>query len=274
MHFAQILQRYGMKLVSLNLWGGRAFAPLMKFLREQSRDTDIFCFPEAFHSNSGIEMSRDTRTNLFADLATLLKGFDSFVAPIGDGYDNHGPVDFDITESNAIFVQRSAILKIDVSGEIFLRGVRRRLEGHESIDDIPYNFQYVRFAHHGKMFEVANIHGIARPGHKLDTPERIRQSGVIEKFLEGEKGAKIFCGDFNLLPDTQSIAMIEAAGMANLIKKFEIERTRSWLSPYFEKDNFQKFADYTFVSPDVRVKSFSVPDVAVSDHLPMILEFS
>ena len=263
-----------MKLVSLNLWGGRAFEPLMKFLAEQSRDTDIFCFQGVFHSNSGIETSRDTHTNLFADLEALLQGFDAFVAPIGDGYDNHGHVDFEITESNTIFVRRGVMPKVDVSGEIFLRGVRGRLAKHQTIDEIPFNFQYIRFMYRDQAFVAMNIHGIAQPSHKLDTTERIRQSEIINNFLEGEKGAKILCGDFNLLPDTQSIAMIEAVGMENLVKKFKIECTRSRLSPYFGKDNFQKFADYTFVSPDVRVKNFTVPDVEVSDHLPMILEFS
>lgn len=263
-----------MKLVCLNLWGGLAFEPLMQFLREQSRDTDIFCFQEVFHSTSGIEMSRSTRTNLFANLETLLQGFEAFVAPTGDGYDNSGPVDLDITESNTIFFRRGVIPKVDVSGEVFLRGVRGKLAQHQTIDEIPFNFQYVRFMYHNKAFVVMNLHGIAKPGHKLDTSERIQQSEIIKNFLEGEKGAKILCGDFNLLPDTHSVAIIESTGMANLIKKFSIERTRSRLSPHFGKPDFQKFADYTFVSPDVSVKSFSVPDVEVSDHLPMILEFS
>jgi hypothetical protein len=28
-----------------------------------------------------------------------------------------------------------------------------------------------------------------------------------------------------------------------------------------------------FVSPEIKVKSFKVPDVEISDHLPMILDF-
>lgn len=60
----------------------------------------------------------------------------------------------------------------------------------------------------------------------------------------------------------------------NLIKEFNIEKTRSKLSPYAGKSNFQKFADYIFVSEDVNVTRFEVPDLEISDHLPMILEFS
>ena len=35
---------------------------------------------------------------------------------------------------------------------------------------------------------------------------------------------------------------------------------------------FQEFADYAFVSPEIVVTSFEVPDLPISDHLPMMLE--
>ena len=35
----------------------------------------------------------------------------------------------------------------------------------------------------------------------------------------------------------------------------------------------QKFADYVFVSKDVKVKNFEVPNIEISDHLPLILDF-
>lgn len=62
--------------------------------------------------------------------------------------------------------------------------------------------------------------------------------------------------------------------MRNLIKEFNIKQTRSNLSPYAKTKNFQKFADYTFITNDVVVKDFQVPYIEISDHLPLILEFS
>ena len=35
----------------------------------------------------------------------------------------------------------------------------------------------------------------------------------------------------------------------------------------------QHFADYVFVSKDVKVKKFEVPYLEISDHLPLILDF-
>ena len=62
--------------------------------------------------------------------------------------------------------------------------------------------------------------------------------------------------------------------MKNLIKEFQIELTRSSLSPFYGKPEFQKYADYAFTSKDIQIKNFQVPHLEISDHLPMILEFS
>lgn len=55
-----------MKLVSLNVWAGRVFDPLMNFVSEHARDTDIFCFQEVFDTpTSRTIVDEHYRTNLF-----------------------------------------------------------------------------------------------------------------------------------------------------------------------------------------------------------------
>ncbi len=257
-----------MKLISLNIWGGREYEPLLNFLKEHSFKTDIFCFQEVFSSSSGIVESRRSRVNILADLANLLKDFNYYFAPEQDGFDFEGRVDFDISFGQATFVKK--IHQVDSEGSIFTHLDRN--QARKALD-FPANFHYVRFQAQGKKFVVLNFHGLSEPGSKLDTPERLNQSWLIKNFLTKETGAKILTGDFNLLPETQSIAILEE-NLLNLIKKSKIPRTRSRLSPFFGKADFQKFADYVLVSPEVKVINFEVPDVAVSDHLPMVLEFS
>lgn len=75
-------------------------------------------------------------------------------------------------------------------------------------------------------------------------------------------------GDFNLDPDTKSLKILER-NLKNLIKEYKISTTRSSL--YARQ---HKFADYVLVSPGIKVINFQVPDIAISDHLPMILEFN
>jgi len=95
--------------------------------------------------------------------------------------------------------------------------------------------------------------------------------------MKGASGPQIVIGDFNLLPDTESIKKFEVYGYQNLIEDFAIKSTRNRIAweqfknePGFVK---QHYADYCFVSKDVKVKKFTVPNIEVSDHLPLILEF-
>ncbi len=76
-------------------------------------------------------------------------------------------------------------------------------------------------------------------------------------------------GDFNLFPDTESIAMLERSGLQNLIRQYGITSTRTH---YYSRK--EKYADYAFVSEGIDVGDFKIlPDV-VSDHSPLYLEFT
>jgi exonuclease III len=263
----RFLPKNNMKLISLNIWGGKAYEPLMKFIKDAAPTTDVFCFQEVFSSSSGIKISRGAHVNIFGDLKTLLPDFKFYFAANQDGFDLEGHVDFPISIGDAIFAKKEII--IDESGNFFAAGEKNSATNQFNI---PAVVQFIRLRLNGKKLTVCNFHGIAEPGDKLDNPQRLAQSEKIRKFLDGETGAKILCGDFNLLPDTESVTMLEK-NLINLVKKFNIGRTRSNLSPFFGSPEFQKFADYTLVSQNIEVKNFSAPDVTVSDHLPMVLEF-
>ena len=114
---------------------------------------------------------------------------------------------------------------------------------------------------------VCNLHGHWTPNFKGDNPARLEQSKNIKKLLDGFDGAKILCGDFNVAPDTKSMAILETS-MRNLIKEHKITSTRSH---FYTKE--VKFADYIMVSPGIQVKKFEVIQDIVSDHLPLLLEF-
>jgi endonuclease/exonuclease/phosphatase family metal-dependent hydrolase len=78
-------------------------------------------------------------------------------------------------------------------------------------------------------------------------------------------------GDFNLLPETESVRLL-AAGLRNLVIERAIPSTRSRLNPYYGTPQEQPHADYAFTSPGLQVADFQVPDAEISDHLPMILD--
>ena len=163
-----------------------------------------------------------------------------------------------------MFVRRS--LNVLDTGEIYLFGNRNSRKDDNS--SMPRNLQYVHLDVDGKGYTVAHFHGLWNGRGKTDTKDRIEQSRKVKEFLDKAKGKKIVCGDFNLLPDTESLSILEA-GLVNLIKTHKITSTRSSL---YQKS--ERHADYTLVSCDVDVESFAVPQKKVSDHLPMELKFS
>lgn len=270
-----------MRLLTLNAMGGTVFAPLLEFLRKEAPTTDIFCFQEMLHSTSRVKENRGARMNLYDELAVMLPEFQKFFAAEQEGYDLEGPVDFAVTMGQATFVKKS--IRVLSTEEVF---VYRERNGATDIKTIPANVLVTRIMRGAKEFSIMNLHGLAHPpadlaklektphflGHR-DIPDRLAQSEKILRFMEKEWEAKILCGDFNLRPDTQSFAML-ARDMRNLVEEFKTERTRSRLSKHFGKEDFDPIVDYILTSPDVAVERFEALDLNISDHLPLVLEFS
>lgn len=260
-----------MKLISLNTWGGKVFEPLMQFIKDNSANCDIFCFQEIFSTTSSFKQFPEYRANLLEEISKILPEFIYFFDPVMKGLDlDANPVDFNLKHGLAVFVKKDILLKNYQAFFLYKDSVARLLK--KDFSDIPVNIQLINFTKDSKEFIVCNFHGASYPGSKLDTPQRIEQSQKIKDLLKEKGCTKIIVGDFNLLPNTKSVHILEE-DLRNLIKEYHIDKTRSKIDLFYGKPDFQKFADYTFVSSEVNVINFQVPDIKVSDHLPMILEF-
>lgn len=249
-----------MKLISLNIWGGKVFKPLLDFLTEYSDKVDVFCFQEVFNTSSKRKTSNGARVNIFSEIASTLPKFQGYFAPAETGLDFEGPVDFNLSFGLATFVRNS--LQVDSCGDVVI------YEGKNALDHgaMPRNIQHIHLKEKSPV-TLFNLHGLWSPDGKGDNEDRLLQSAKTRKLLDKTNGPIVLCGDFNLLPETQSLKILED-GMKNLVKEFNVSSTRSRL---YKKDD--KFADYILVSPEIRVRKFQVLDVVVSDHLPLLLDF-
>lgn len=247
-----------MKLITLNIWRGSVFEPLIAFVKKYSAEVDIFCFQEVFNSPPGKErrvLNRKPRLDIFTQLQQALPDFAAYTHPAED-YD----------ESLALFVKKT--ITPQTVGEEFVYRHKNAMEnGDPSTSGV--NVEYVGFTHKNKKYTVCNLHGHWEPGGSGDSPARLEQSRNVKKFLDHVHGAKILCGDFNMAPNTRSMEIIEE-GMRNLVTEQGVVATRSSL--HTESGN--KIVDYILVSPEVVVGDFKVlPDV-VSDHLALYVEFA
>ncbi|MBI2018387.1 endonuclease/exonuclease/phosphatase family protein [Candidatus Daviesbacteria bacterium] len=262
-----------MKLISLNTWGGKVFEPLINFIKQSSADTDIFCLQEIYNTTSEVKQYQGIRANLLKEIKKILPDYQVFYFPILFGIDDQTePVNFNLQYGLAVFIKNN--IRVDEHKDYFIYKSRQLDTLKKNFSNLSTPLQYLTFTFNNKQFSVFNYHGTPYPlTHKLDAPNRLKQVKKAKNIIENKKGAKILVGDFNLLPETESLKIL-GQGMRNLIKEYQILRTRSNLSPFYGGPNFQKFADYTFISKNVKVSDFQVLEVEISDHLPMILEFS
>lgn len=232
-----------MRIIFFNIWHGELWDKLQKFLEQQAAGTDIFCF---------MEVNPEVQDKL----RSVLSGYGNIYFK-GHKIDHNGGV----FQGISVFVSDKLKIIDSFTDNLF-----------KPIHNDAGGLLAVEFEIEGKRFFVGSVHGKAQPGEKLDTPERLEQSKRIIELFEDKKGPRIIGGDFNLYPDTKSVSMFEEAGYRNLIREFNIKSTRNKISWEHFK-NVQYYADYCFTSPDVKVITFEVPNVEVSDHEPQILDF-
>jgi endonuclease/exonuclease/phosphatase family metal-dependent hydrolase len=256
-----------MQLLSFNIWGGTQGQVLLDYIKDQAKNTDIFCFQEVFSATEpSPKTSSQAQMYLFEEFSKLLPEFNGIFSERSSGFDFNGPVSFPVKYGLAIFIRKNINI---ISSDATV--INCSISEQDDAERITLA-QVINLESAGKNFAVINYHGPAQPGTKLDTQERIDCSQKLKNIWMGfPTDAKILCGDFNLMPETESIKILEGCGK-NLIKEFKIENTRNEVS-WKRFNNKQCFADYAFVSSSVKVNSFEVPYNEFSDHLPMVLSF-
>jgi endonuclease/exonuclease/phosphatase family metal-dependent hydrolase len=120
-----------------------------------------------------------------------------------------------------------------------------------------------------KMLRVINYHGIWTK-EKVGNPETLKACKKILSLAKGANYPTIIAGDFNLFPDTPSMKIFYK-DFISLVDEFSIITTRPQNNELSNLD--RNVVDYILVSKDITVKSFNVPDLNISDHLPLVLDF-
>ena len=239
--------------------------PLMHFFRKWKEDVDIFCLQEVQNIDQRIADERHPDEHicgpLFDKISSELKDFEGSFAFFDDDARRM---------SLAVFIRRGLPVKT-VEDFIVYKPEQPKETGSRMLTS--RKLQYITLDLNGRKLIVINYHGLWNGGPKIDTPERIEQSNKVSGFLNKFNSSKILCGDFNILPNTQSIKILEK-GMRNLIKEYNISSTRTPLYRHYENSDEPNFADYILLTDDIHVKDFRIlPDI-VSDHSPLYLEFS
>ena len=189
-----------------------------------------------------------------------------------DDEDVRKKVDFPLSHGQVTFVKKN--LNVLKSGDIFVYREKNEMGPRYpgGLPDFPKNFIYCEIEHNERKFLVINLHGFWNPAPKTDTPERLKQSEMIISFVKKYNLPVVIAGDFNLAMNTKSVGLFTEKGFRNLVKESGVKTTRSSL--YTIKWRYtDPFADYIFVSDDIKLIDFKVLPDEVSDHIPLYLEF-
>ena len=265
-----------MRIVSLNAWGGRLHEPLMPYLVDV--DADVLCLQEMVRTQGadadwlvyrdhGIELLQ--RANLFEELKAALPAYDAFFLPVARGDLFDGDRRFDSEFGLATFVRRTYPIIGQAAGFVY---------GEFSADGYGPHPRS-RNAHCIRLFDyergypitIAHLHGLRDLEGKGDTPARRHQANALVDLIrqvkhEGDR--LVVCGDFNLLPGSETFDILGSLGLVDLVTSRGHEDTRT---SHYKKQ--PRFADYMLVTSNVEVITFDpVAEPEVSDHRALLLD--
>ncbi|HKN29889.1 MAG TPA: endonuclease/exonuclease/phosphatase family protein [Roseiarcus sp.] len=253
-----------MKLLCLNIWGGRAGADKLLAFLYAHRDADFLCLQEVWSAPyenlegvpAGAYDIAHAEIMVYGkqEIGALLAGHEVFFHP------NH-------LNDYGLMTLVSKRLNVVESGDVFVHRERGYVP-QRNLGLHARNLQFVTVDGPLGPLSVLNFHGLWNGLCKGDSGVRIAQSRRILDFLAGRREPFVLCGDFNLLPGAESLRMLESAGLRNLVAEFGVTSTRTSFYPRPER-----FADYVLVSGGVVVRDFRVLPDEVSDHAPLLLEF-
>jgi len=245
-----------MKLISLNAWCGIKYELLKEFLKYQSKDVDIFCFQEIRNGEylNQIEEASE-RINLFGDLKNILPDFDCYFTEMVPGV------------GIASFVRKNIKVEKAESKQILTAQETKHLSMPNGESYYPRVIQSIYLKNRDLI--IHNFHGISG-NFKKDTPERDLQTNRLLEIINNSVKSQILVGDFNLDMNTEAILKLENQ-MKNLVKAGGFKTTRN---SNYNKIDVLPFADYAFVSKDIKINQFEVLPDEVSDHLALLLDFA
>lgn len=266
----------GVKVVSLNAWGGALYDELVAWL--STLDADVVCLQEmtrtpglsGWTSFSDDARALPQRADLVADVAAVLPDHVPWFAvsdsgPVTDGEQRVHRQQFGL----AMFVR--ATFPVVASHAAHVHGA---YADHDvwPVSGRPRAAQVARVLDPstGRVVVVGHLHGLRDENGKADTVERRAQAERLLGLVDGVSAPddlRVVCGDLNVLPGSETIRVLGAAGLTDLVGEADT-RTALYAKPV-------RHASYLLVSDPAAVEAFEVvSSPEVSDHRPLAVRLA
>nr|WP_314141167.1 endonuclease/exonuclease/phosphatase family protein [uncultured Rhodococcus sp.] len=263
-----------MKIVSINAWGGAMFDELVAWL--ETVDADVICLQEVTRTahRSGWSTFADgertlpQRLSLFDDVSAVLTDFTPHFV-VNDA----GPV----TDGEGVELRQDFGIATWVRDEFPVVGLDARFVHSRFVDHTVWDVGdrpraaltvTVRDRVAGRFVSVIQLHGLRDPAGKGDSPVRLEQAQKLVEVVEHVRSSSdviVLCGDLNLLPSSETFAVLGEHGMTDLVEDADT-RTSSYTKEI-------RSASYLLVSSTAVVRRFEIVEAPeVSDHRALMID--
>ncbi len=219
-----------LKLVSWNIWGGKYLSQIIDFL--DASDADVIALQEV--------VEEDEQHNTAKTIAQKL------------GYEYVYARSMEYREGDSVSFRGNAVLS------------RFPIVSSTSYDLSSRSATVADIDIKGALFHAVSVHITG-----ADKPVTSIQNEQVRRLLEASPKEKtVIMGDFNSLPDSEPIHMME-----EVFQNTDANNTPSWcLYPQgtLAADQVKWKYDYVFMSPDLTATSFRAGESKGSDHLPVL----
>lgn len=244
------------KILCLNLLEGGQFWDNIKTFIEREQP-DIVSFQE--YGNGGEDQPLQYQSPRRFD--PLLAGFEKYYSPELVQVWPTGPVE----AGNCIYSRYPITFRHTVMLHGAFETVTRPAD-EKDFSHYPKNLQHVVVDVQGTPLHVCNLHGVwGQDGD--DNPARLRMSELVKAEIADHQPL-VLMGDFNLKPNTQTIANLET----KLVNVFKDELTTTFNMRHKTNPGYATaVVDMFFATPDVKIINKACPEDDVSDHKPLVV---
>lgn len=249
-----------MKIVSLNLWnGGRLFDAAMSFLKGQN--ADIYLLQECYDGHNPDLAAR------FRTVELLKANFPDYEVRFAGFYLDCRSVEGEIEDGQVIMSR----WPLSYAQMIWFDVPYGRYDNDAMTDfsELSAGMLKAEFAYGDKQITLLNVHG---PWHLAGDDDTPRRQVMVRSILDNLGEHTVLAGDFNAQPSVASMKKLAL----RLINLFDGDLTTSFNVKRKDLAKFPGYAtavvDMAFTTPNWRLLAKQVPQVDVSDHLPLVFE--
>lgn len=246
------------KFIQVNIYKGKYLDPLIDFLRQEK--PDIVSMQEVAYGD--VSYHHDKTINLFEYIKEKT------------GLDGYFRGDQKFADSSESLFGNAVLTKLPITGFEILSLKKFRpvtLAEFENSAIFPYLARLavdVMIDVGGRAVHAISWHG-AWTAPPRDTKETLKQASMVGSYLKSLTAPFILGTDMNNIPGSKTVEIIESVAN-NLMTGSQVKQTTH---PKIHKIAPKGYlVDYIFTSPDFKLKSLTVPEVLVSDHLPVVAE--